>query len=239
MVGPSVGERLNRIRLRMAEACARSGRDPASVRILAVSKLQGLGKIREAYEAGQVDFAENYVQEAVDKLEQLYSLPVNWHFIGRIQSNKVKFLKDRFYAIHSIERLSVAEHLNRLTARPPQRVFLQFNVGAESSKAGADESELENLLGGVISSCPGLSVQGLMVMPPQHEDPELSRPYFIRAREVLRRLREGLGAGHARLHPLDQLSMGTSGDFEVAIEEGATWVRIGTDVFGPREERNE
>jgi pyridoxal phosphate enzyme (YggS family) len=215
----SVSERLEQLNARIAAACARAGRPRESVRLLAVSKLQSLAKIREAYDCGQKYFGENYVQEALGKLEQLASLPAEWHFIGRIQSNKVKQIAGRFALIHSVDRASILEALAK-TGRP-QDVLLQFNVAGEASKGGADERALEELLAAARGT---VRVRGLMVMPPFTERPEEVRPCFRRAREVAARL------------GLSELSMGTTQDFEVAIEEGATWIRIGTDVFGPRED---
>jgi pyridoxal phosphate enzyme (YggS family) len=215
----------------MREACTACGRDPDSVRILAVSKLHPLSLVREAVACGQSDFAENYVQEAVDKIDESAGLPLHWHFIGRIQSNKVKFLGGgRFAAIHSIDRASIAEALNTLTpVGTRQDIFLQFNVAAEVTKGGVvEELDLENLFHFVVEHCPRLRVLGLMVMPPLDQSP---RPYFARARAFLGRLR---GVQVQGLHPLDQLSMGTSSDYAEAIAEGATWIRIGTEIFGER-----
>ena len=215
----SVGERLNKINQRIKNACNKVGRDPHSVRLLAVSKLQPLAKIRGAYESGQRDFAENYLQEASTKQEQLVNLKVDWHFVGRIQSNKAKLLAGKFKLIHSVDRLSVIDALAKSNIE--QEILLQFNVALEESKGGATESELEKML--VQAQATKLKVRGLMVMPPFTDNAEDVRPFFKRAREC------ALALG------LSELSMGTTQDFEVAIEEGATWIRIGTDVFGPRE----
>jgi hypothetical protein len=231
MDGSSVGARLKNLRLRVQEACVASGRAPESVRILAVSKLHSRAAIRAAYDEGQRDFAENYVQEAVDKLDQLASLPVRWHFIGRIQSNKVKFLGGRrFAAIHSVDRVSVAEALNRV-AHPDggQDIFLQFNAAGEASKGGGDERVIEELAQFVNEKCPRLRVLGLMCMPPLDQP---ARPFFAQTRALQARLKTKFPT-----QPLDQLSMGTSADFSEAIAEGATWIRIGSEIFGPREEK--
>ena len=234
MDGMSVGERLKNIQSRMNEACVRAGRAPDSVRLLAVSKLQNLEKIREAIDSGQVFFGENYVQEAVEKMGQLASFNLQWHFIGRIQSNKAKLLPGNFALVHSVDRLNVIEAMSKHTGEVAQDILLQFNVADEATKAGAEEAELDRMLEFVIIEKPRLRVCGLMVMPPYTENPEQVRPYFKRARWKLEKMREGLAGRNG--HPLDQLSMGTSQDFEVAIEEGATWIRIGADVFGPRPE---
>jgi pyridoxal phosphate enzyme (YggS family) len=226
----SVTERLQNIKSRIEKACERSGRSPLDVRLLAVSKHQPLEKIEAARQCGQLDFAENYVQEALLKQEQLKA---RWHFIGRIQSNKVKFLAGHFAVIHSIDRFSVAYNLDKFTDGKAQDIFIQYNVAEEATKAGAGELELENLVHGVIG-CKNLRVLGLMVMPPPVKEPEEARRYFRQARETLRRLRGEQSPETLALHPFDQLSMGTSQDFEIAIEEGASWVRVGTELFGPR-----
>jgi pyridoxal phosphate enzyme (YggS family) len=227
----SVAERLHKINERISTACVRSGRSPSDVHLLAVSKLQPLARIQEAWQSGQKDFAENYAQEALLKQEQIPG--ARWHFIGRIQSNKVKFLANRFAIIHSVDRFSLAHNLDRLNEGGPQEIFIQYNVAEEPSKGGANELELENLVRGV-SALENLRMLGLMVMPPVATDAERSRPFFRQACEMLAQLRGGFSAEILRRHPLNQLSMGTSHDFEVAIEEGATWIRVGTDVFGAR-----
>lgn len=221
----SVVNRLQKLKSRIHDVCAHAGRDPSSVRLLAVSKLQSPDSVREAFACGQRDFAENYLQEALEKQESLADLhELRWHFIGRIQSNKVRALANRFAVIHSVERVSVVEALSRAT-RGVQDIYLQFNVAGETSKGGAaDERALEDLLTAA-KKCANLRVLGLMVMPPLDATVEQSRGYFRCAREVASRF------------GLQELSMGTSHDFAEAIAEGATWIRIGTDVFGPRPTR--
>ena len=232
MPGTSVAARLQNLKARIEAACLRSGRTPADVHLLAVSKMQPSCRIEEALHFGQRDFAENYVQEAMLKQEQIAA--ARWHFIGRIQSNKVKLIANRFVIIHSVDRFSVAHNLDRLNEGRPQEIFIQFNVADEASKAGAGELELENLVRGV-GALTNLRMLGLMVMPPAKAAPEATRGYFKTARETLHRLRDALPAEVRARHPFAQLSMGTSQDFEIAIEEGAHWVRVGTDVFGPRD----
>lgn len=234
MAGLSVAENLKNLKARIAEVARESGRDPESVHILGVGKRQPLNKIREAYESGLRDFAENYVQEALPKLEQLHSLPARWHFIGRLQSNKVKLLARRFAVIHSLDRVSLAEALNRLPHVDRQDVFLQYNVAAEASKGGAGDDELFALAQYVFEKCPKLRVLGLMSMPPLDA---LARQHFRKTRERLEELKRSVSPSVREAHPLDQLSMGTSQDFADAIREGATWIRIGTDLFGAREEK--
>ena len=235
MVGPSVAARLKNLTARVEAACERSGRALSSVQILAVSKKHTLEAVRAAVLCEQRDFAENYVQEAIEKVGQASDLSVRWHFIGRIQSNKVKQLVGKFYAIHSVDRVEILRLLNQTCASQAstQNIFLQFNVAAEASKGGVSEVALTELCAEALA-CSHLRVLGLMVMPPLREDPEDSRRDFAHAREVLRGLRE-VHVHQLEQHPLDQLSMGTSQDFEVAIEEGSTWIRVGTDIFGPRE----
>lgn len=237
MTGISVAQNLNKIEDRISAACARSGRIRSSVRLLAVSKLHSTEKIREAYAAGLRNFAENYAQEALDKQYLIKDLPeLTWHFIGRIQSNKVKSLAGRFWLVHSVESLKVADFFNRVggEAGAPQKILLQYNVAGETSKGGADLEALFQTVDGAIQH-ENIRVHGLMVMPPLTEDAETVRPYFKKAREVLQKIRDRVGPEALSRHPLNELSMGTSQDFEVAIEEGATWIRLGTDIFGARE----
>ena len=228
MAESSVAIRLADVLRRLESAVKRAERSPNSTKLLAISKLHDLDKMKEAHRAGQRAFGENYVREAVEKVDAWPAADVEWHFVGRIQSNKVRDLANRFAFIHSIERLEIAERLDRVT-ESRQNIFVQMNVANEASKGGVTAAEVEDLVAQIIARCPKLNVVGLMVMPPLSDDPEATRPHFRVARETLARLR----ARHPG-HPLDQLSMGTSGDFEVAIAEGATWIRIGTDVFGPR-----
>lgn len=231
MAGVSVGERLKNLNEKVRAACVACGRDPSSVKVLAVSKLQPLSLIHEAYGSGQRAFAENYVQEALDKIE---SLPADWHFIGRIQSNKVKDLAGKFKIIHSIDRESVAEALNKLSVNKRQDIFLQFNVADEASKGGVGAEELRALVQYVVEKCPNLRVLGLMIMPPLDEN---SSKYFRLSREMQDSVKTALTEDQRAAHPFDQLSMGTSSDYVEAIKEGATWIRIGSEIFGPREEK--
>lgn len=230
----SVVQQLYKVKQEIDVACARARRDPNSVRLLAVSKLQPVEKIREAFNAGQTDFAENYVQEVQGKRAPLADCPaLRWHFIGRIQSNKAKLLAGNFAAIHSVDRPEIAAALDRASAPlgQIQDIFLQINIAGEPTKGGVSAGNFEQFLTAA-TKCANLRIMGLMVMPPLFDDPEKTRPFFAHAAEILRQTR----ALVSERHPYNELSMGTSADFRVAIEEGATWVRIGTDVFGPREE---
>ena len=204
-------------------------RAPGSVQLLAVSKTQPAQRVREAFDHGQHLFAENYLQEALAKMEQLQDLPIQWHFIGPIQSNKTRDLADHFDGIHTVDRLKIAERLSaqRAAARGALNVLIQVNISEEQSKAGIDLNALPALAGD-IARLPNLVLRGLMAIPAPCED-------FATQRAVFRRLAEArdslISAGHAQCH---ELSMGMSADYEAAIAEGATYVRIGTDIFGAR-----
>ena len=226
----SIRENIEGIQARIAAACARVGRNPAEVRLVAVSKTKPAALIEEAAAAGQRLFGENYVQEFADKAEQVRA-PVEWHFIGALQSNKVKYLRGKVTMIHSLDRLSLAEEINRQWAKldRPVDVLLEVNLGDESSKAGTGAEEAIELVRRV-AELPFLRLRGLMALPPWLDDPEEVRPYFRRLREVARRIEALKIPGVS----MAELSMGMSNDFEVAIEEGATLVRVGTAIFGGR-----
>ncbi|NJC87160.1 MAG: YggS family pyridoxal phosphate-dependent enzyme [Desulfuromonas sp.] len=224
---------LARIRTEIAVACARRGRDPATVRLVAVSKTHPAEAILAACAAGQDLFGESYVQEFLTKLEAV-TAPVQWHYIGHLQSNKARYLPGEVTLIHSVDRLSLAEEISRqwqkhgLTAD----VLIEVNLGGEASKSGVDAVELEPFLRQIVT-LPNLAVRGLMTLPPYLDDPEDVRPYFRRLRELADRMKELALPGVT----MQELSMGMSHDFAVAIEEGATLVRIGTAIFGEREGR--
>ena len=228
----SVAKRVEQLLARMAQAERRAGRKPGEAKLVAVSKLHPTSAIREAYDCGLRHFAENYVQEAVEKVEQLQNLPVNWHFIGRIQTNKIKFLCNRFALIHSVDRLEVAEALSAKSARR-QPILLQVNFAGEEQKGGLNPRDLERTLDSFLNLSQ-IEVRGLMVMPPATDNADTVRPVFRQARETLAAWRERLSVDQRSRHPMNELSMGTSQDFEVAIEEGSTWIRVGTVVFGER-----
>lgn len=226
----TIQNNLAQIHARIAAACTRSGRDPAEVRLVAVSKTKPADMINEAAAAGQQLFGENYVQEFVDKVEQV-DAPVEWHFIGSLQSNKVKYLRGKVAMIHSLDRFSLAEEINRQWSKidQPLEVLLEVNLGEEASKAGTDAMTLFEMARQV-ATLPQLRVRGLMALPPWLDDPEAVRPYFRR----LRQLAEELSDERIPGIEMRELSMGMSHDFEVAIEEGATLVRVGTAIFGAR-----
>jgi pyridoxal phosphate enzyme (YggS family) len=226
----SIKENLDHIRDRIAAACARSGRDPLEVRLVAVSKTKPAAMIEEAAAAGQLLFGESYVQEFAAKAEEV-KRPVKWHFIGGLQTNKVKYLRGRVALIHSVDRLSLAREIDRQWARMGRRadVLIQVNLGAEETKSGTTEEETFRLVRQV-AECPYLRIRGLMAIPPYLEDPEAVRPFFRR----LRHLAEEIAGLKVPGVEMTELSMGMSHDFEVAVEEGATLVRVGTAIFGER-----
>ncbi len=226
----AIKNNLEQIHRQIEEACARCGRDPRSVRLIAVSKVKPAAAIDEACAAGQRLFGESYVQEFRDKVEEV-TMPAEWHFIGHLQSNKVKYLCGRVAMIHSVDRLSLAREIDRQWGKQGDvaRVLLQVNVGAEDSKAGCDSDALETLTRKV-AQLRHVQICGLMCLPPYSDNPEDVRPYFRQLRNLARHL-DKLQLPGVRM---DELSMGMSGDFAVAIEEGATLVRIGTAIFGER-----
>lgn len=223
-------ERLEAVRQRIADAAARAGRDPAEVAVVAVSKLHPPPAIDAAFEAGVRDVGENYAQELADKLERCaHAGELRWHFIGRLQRNKAKQAVGAATLIHAVdsERLAVEIDKRAAAAGVVQRVLLAVNLAGEASKTGVDPGQVEALVA-ACAALPAIECAGLMTMPPLADDPEAVRGFF----RALRELRDRLRAGGAALGP--ELSMGTTGDYQVAVEEGATLVRIGTAIFGPR-----
>lgn len=221
-----IADSLRAIHERMATACARAGRDPADVELIAVSKTFPASAVAEAYAAGQRLFGENYVQDWKAKAEHpdlLAARDLRWHFIGKLQRNKIKFLLGRVACIQTLDRWSLAQELSRRAeARgAPESVLLQVNIAEEESKAGFAPDELRSRFA-ELQRLPGLRIDGVMAIPPFRDHPEQTRPDHA----ALRRLRDELG--------LAAMSSGMSSDFEVAIEEGATLVRVGTAIFGPR-----
>jgi len=219
---------VNHVRSRIRRAAIAAGRDPASVTLVAVSKSKPAESIRSVATAGVTDFGENYLQEALSKMNELGELPLTWHFIGGLQSNKTRAVAERFQWVHSIDRFSIARRLSdqRPFHAPPLNVFIQVSLVPEPTKGGADPAELEQLAS-KIGQLPRMKLRGLMCVPPPQPDAAAERAVFSK----LRNLQEAL---NARGHGLDALSMGMSADFESAIAEGATHVRIGTALFGSR-----
>jgi pyridoxal phosphate enzyme (YggS family) len=227
----SVADRLTEIRARVAEAAARAGRSPADVRLIAVSKTFPIDAVRAAYEAGQRDFGENRVQEALQKIDASADMDIRWHLIGHLQSNKAKKAAERVAFIHSIDGVDLLRRVEAAAAAVsrPLQVLVQVDLAAESTKHGAAVDTLAALFQEA-RRCQAAQVVGLMLLPPLAENPEDARPWFRRLREQRDQLREsGVPASMLR-----ELSMGMSHDFEVAIDEGATMVRVGTAIFGQR-----
>lgn len=226
----SISENLTQINQRIRSAAEKAGRDPASIRLVAVSKTRPAADIAEALHAGQTIFGENYVQELTAKLTALKET-VAWHFIGHLQSNKVKYIAGEVSLIHSVDRLSLAEEISRQWGRLDKAcdILVQVNISGESTKSGTTESGAIQLVK-ACSLLPNIRVKGLMTMPPFFDDPDAARPYFAE----LKRLSEAIAALHIPGVEMRELSMGMSGDFEVAIQEGATLVRVGTAIFGER-----
>jgi pyridoxal phosphate enzyme (YggS family) len=225
----TIPARLDAVRRRIAAAAAQARRDPATIRLLAVSKTRPASDLRVAHAAGQVAFGESYVQEALDKQARLADLPLEWHFVGRVQSNKTAAIAEHFQWVHGLGDL---KHARRLDAqRPAGRdlldVCLQVNISGEASKGGVAPAAA-GPLAAAVADLPRVRLRGLMVIPAPAPDTQHQRDAFRRARELYESIKAtGL--------PLDTLSMGMSDDLEAAIAEGATIVRIGTAIFGPRE----
>ncbi len=225
-------EQLQAVLERIGRACERSGRDPQDVRLVAVSKTVAAERVRQAVAAGVQILGENYIQETRDKQAELGDLSVSWHFIGHLQRNKAKYAVRMFDLIHSLDSLKLARELDRQAARHGrvQPVLIQVNISREESKSGIATEEIETLVREV-AGLEHLRLQGLMTMPPFFDQPERARPYFRKLAELARHIAQLDIAGVS----MQELSMGMSGDFEVAIEEGATLVRVGTAIFGARQ----
>jgi pyridoxal phosphate enzyme (YggS family) len=224
----AIKENLLRVMERIEKAAQKVRRNPNEIRLVAVSKTVEAARIKEAIEAGVSILGENYIQEAQKKIEEI-GWPVSWHFIGHLQSNKAKYAIRLFDMVHSLDSIPLAEELNRRAEQADRviKVLVEVNLSKEATKFGTDEEMVLNLAKRV-QNLNHLSLEGLMTMPPYFDSPEMSRPYYIALRELKQRM---VKAGI----PMKELSMGMSNDFEIAIEEGATYVRVGTAIFGPRE----
>ncbi len=216
---------------RIDNAARRSGRNPEEIRLVTVGKTQPVDVIRQAIESGAGIIGENYIQEARNKFDALVHLPAQWHFIGHLQSNKAKYAVRMFDLIHSVDSLKLATEISKQAqkAGKVQEILIQVNISGEASKSGVSEDRALDLIHG-ISELPHLRIKGLMTMPPFFDDPDRARPYFA----ALRRFRDGIRTDKIVDTSLKELSMGMTGDFEAAVEEGATLVRIGTAIFGER-----
>lgn len=231
-----IQENIDRVQHRIDEACARAGRDRAEVSLIAVSKTKPVELLQDAYEAGARDFGENKVQELLDKIPQMPS-DVRWHMIGHLQRNKVKYIVDKVYLIHSVDSLRLAEEISReaLKRNITVNILVEVNVAAEESKFGSSLEEAGELVQ-EICKLPGICVKGLMTIAPFVENAEDNRIYFQKLKQlsvdILHKNADNISMGKI-------LSMGMTGDYEVAVEEGATYVRVGTGIFGERDYKKE
>lgn len=230
----SVRENLEQVREQLVAACSRAGRNPDEVRLVAIAKTKSADMVREAFAAGQKIIGESYVQEFVDKVE-IIEEPVEWHFVGSLQTNKVKYLTGKVALIHSVDRLHLAEEIDRQWGKIGETadILIQVNLGHEITKSGTSEEELESLVR-EISQFPHLRIRGLMTIPPYFDNQEEVRPFFRQLRELARHI-DGLTLPGVEMR---ELSMGMTHDFEVAVEEGATLVRVGTAIFGMRQPKH-
>ena len=226
-----IKEQLEEVRERVNAACLRAGRDPKSVTLIAVSKTKPAQAVQEAYEAGARDFGENKVQEILQKQPALPQ-DIRWHMIGHLQRNKVKYIVDKVYLIHSVDSLRLAEEISREAVKKQVEVniLIEVNVAQEESKFGTTVEETATLIR-EIATLPGIHIRGLMTIAPFVEDPEENRGYF----QKLRQLAVDIGNKNIDNISMNILSMGMTGDYMVATQEGATIVRVGTGIFGERD----
>ena len=227
-----IPQRLARVRERIADAAGRSGRPPGDVRLIAVSKTHPIDAVRAAAEAGQADFGENKVQEALQKIAQSSDTRLRWHLIGHLQSNKARKAAGVAHYVHAIDSVDLLRKVDQAAAAAGRTidVLVQVDLALEDTKYGVPEAKVPEIFAAA-AGCTAARTAGLMLLPPLAENPEEARPWFVRLRGVRDRLRDaGVPGEHLR-----ELSMGMSHDFEVAIEEGATMVRVGTAIFGERD----
>lgn len=231
-----IAQNIENLRNRMQKACSRSGRNVEEVLLVAVTKTFGVDMIREALVVGQVDFGENYVQELNEKRVQLADRPVRWHFIGHLQTNKVKYIAGYVHLIHSVDNLKLAEEIQKRGEKENRRieVLIEVHTTDEATKHGAAPGEVVGMVK-KMSRLDHVRINGLMTMGPFSDDPNDSRPSFQKVVDLKRRI-EQEGVENVSM---SQLSMGMTHDFEVAIEEGATIIRIGTAIFGERRREEE
>jgi pyridoxal phosphate enzyme (YggS family) len=232
----SLKRRYQDVLSKLRDSAERSSRSVDDITLVAITKTHPASVIREAIKLGMTDFGESRVQEAESKITELGRQSARWHLVGHLQANKARRAVQLFDVIHSVDSVSIAERLERLceeASRPLLEVLIQVDLGGEETKSGIAESELEDLVA-TISECPHLKLIGLMTLPPFFDEPELVRPFFRK----LRTLRDELKAKGSFGELRGELSMGMTNDFEIAIEEGATMVRVGTAIFGVRERLN-
>ena len=230
-----IKDRYEEVRRRVDEAAIRCGRRPEEVTLLAVTKTHSADEINQAIDAGATDIGENRVQELLEKYESVK--PVNWHLIGHLQTNKVKNIIGKVVMIHSVDSLKLAREIDKRSeaAGVVTDILIEINSAMEDTKSGIDATELRQLADQITSECEHIRIRGLMCIPPMAIDPEDARPYFKEAAAYFSEMKSW-GLPRERFEA-DTLSMGMSGDFEVAIEEGATIVRVGSSIFGPRNYR--
>ena len=231
----SIQEKYNEILERKNAAAIRSGRRPEDVILMAVTKTHPYNELNEVIDAGATDIGENKVQEVLEKYEDVK--PVRWHLIGHLQTNKVKSIVDKVVMIHSVDSLHLAKEINKRAAAIDKTmdVLIEINSAMEATKSGIAADELRSLVSEIVAECPNVRICGLMCIPPMAASPEDNRPYFRQAREMFDDMKTW-DLAEANFAPT-VLSMGMSGDFEVAIEEGSTIVRVGSSIFGPRNYR--
>ncbi|MBN1255173.1 MAG: YggS family pyridoxal phosphate-dependent enzyme [Deltaproteobacteria bacterium] len=226
----TIEENLLRVKEKIEAAAKKARRDPSRIKLIAVTKTMAVEKIQKAIQAGATIFGENYIQEASQKIEEIGHAGIQWHFIGHLQTNKAKYAVKLFDVIHSVDSIKVAAELNSRAAAigKVMNCLIEVNLSQEESKFGISQERTPELAS-EMNELKNISLQGLMTMPPYFDDPELARPYFIALRKLQKKIvQDGI--------PLPELSMGMSTDFEVAIEEGATMVRVGRAIFGERSE---
>ncbi len=228
---PDIKTRFLAVKNEIAEIAEKCGRNPNDIMLVAVSKRHSCELIEAGIDAGIENLGENYVKEAVEKIETIGNESVSWHFIGHLQSNKAKHAVKYFDWIHSVDSLKLAREIDKYACKMNkiQNILMQINISSEETKSGAAEEDAI-ILAKQIGKLPNISLQGLMGMPPFYDDPERARPYFAKLFNIRKAINEENIEGLNLMH----LSMGMSGDFKIAIEEGSTMVRIGTAIFGPR-----
>ena len=228
-------ERIKEILNRINKAAASCGRNSEKIRLVAVTKTVPAGKIREAVASGISVIGESYIQEAKNKYDLLSGAHASWHFIGHLQKNKAKYAVKMFDLIHSVDSVKLAEELDIQAKKinKVQNILIQVNIGREETKSGTNEEDIPDFIKEA-SRFQNISVKGLMVIPPFFDDPEIVRPYFSSLRRLQGKILNSIASNAIQGVSMNELSMGMSGDFEVAIEEGSTLVRIGTAIFGER-----
>ncbi len=232
----SIRENLKEVIRLKDEAAVRSGRDPGDILLLAVTKLHTAEEINEAVDCGITDIGENKVQELLSKYDDVK--PVRWHLIGHLQTNKVRQIIDKVSMIHSVDSFHLAREIEKRAAMSGRvmDILIQVNTAAEESKFGTDEEGADSLIREISSECPHICIKGLMCIAPFEDDPEDARPYFAAAKKIYDRYDS---AEHTERVDFQYLSMGMTNDFQVAIEEGSSLIRVGTAIFGSRDYRSE